>query len=210
MSVHPVRLVFEGEFGCFTRPEFAAERYSYDVPPPTAARGMVEMIYWKPQIRYRILSVGMLPHSSGAPTRFMRITTNEVGPTSPGDVAVNRQQRRCMILRNPAFLVDVLIEPGSQPITKPGHSLLVHREILMRRVSKGQCVETPSLGMRDYPSLFRLARPDDVPLDENRPLGPMTYLIWRHDNWPDKAEQYRTTQMAALIDGCVDMSEWPQ
>ena len=111
-----VRIRFEGEFGCFTRPEFAAERYSYDLPPPTAARGMVESILWKPEIAYHVRSVSVVPHSSGRRTRMMRLATNEVGTLSPSDTSTvrGRTQRRCLILRDPAFVVEVEIQPGGR------------------------------------------------------------------------------------------------
>ncbi len=205
-----LRIRFEGDFGCFTRPEFAAERYSYDVPPPTAARGMVESILWKPEIAYRVLSVSVIPHSSGRRTRMMRIATNEVGTLSPSDTSVARTQRRCLILRDPAFVVEVEIQPGSRAISKPGHNLTTYREMLMRRVAKGQCAETPCLGLRDYPAHFSLAGPGEEPIDEDRVLGPMTYIVWRRDNWPDKAARDRVTQMAMMQRGIVDMRGWVQ
>jgi CRISPR-associated protein Cas5d len=202
--------VFEGEFACFTRPEFAAERVSYDVPPPTAARGMVEAIFWKPQIRYRILSVSKLPHRSGRPTRFARLTTNEVGSMSPGDVQHNRAQRRCYILRDPAFLIEVELLPGGQPIDRSGHCLTTYHEMLTRRARKGQCVETPCLGLRDYLADFRLATENDIPVLETRPLGLMTYLVWQFDNWPRGTARARVTEIAMMTDGVVDMAEWRQ
>jgi CRISPR-associated protein Cas5d len=205
-----VRIRFEGEFGCFTRPEFAAERYSYDLPPPTAARGMVESILWKPEIAYHVRSVSVVPHSSGRRTRMMRLATNEVGTLSPSDTPTARTQRRCLILRDPAFVVEVEIHPGSRAMSKPGHNLKTYREMLERRVTKGQCVETPCLGLRDYPAKFSLAGRDDQPIDEDRVLGPMTYLIWRRDNWPGAAVRDRATEMAVMLAGVVDMREWAQ
>jgi CRISPR-associated protein Cas5d len=210
--MQPIRLAFEGDFACFTRPEFAAERVSYEVPPPAAARGMVEAIFWKPQVRYVVLSVAKLPHRSGRVTRFARMTTNEVAPMTPCDVSMqaNRAQRRCYILRDAAFLVEVAIQPSGQPITKPGHCLTTYHEILTRRARKGQCVETPCLGLRDYPADFWLATESDVPVTETRPLGPMTYLAWHAGNWPHGAARERVTQNAMMLDGVVDMREWPQ
>ena len=51
-----------GDYACFTRPEFKVERVSYPVMTPSAARGILEAIYWKPQIRYRIQRIGILRH----------------------------------------------------------------------------------------------------------------------------------------------------
>ena len=207
-----VRLRFEGDFACFTRHEFAAERLSYDLPPPTAARGMVEAIFWRPEISYWIQSVAIVPHSSGRPTRMLRLPTNEVGRMTPSDVSETtvRTQRRCLVLRDPAFLIEVEIRPGARAITKPGHTMTTYREMLMRRATKGQSVDTPCLGLRDYPARFSLADPDDRPIDEHRVLGPMTYIVWRRDNWPHKAVRERATEMAVMEHGTVDMREWPQ
>lgn len=206
-----VRIRFEGEFGCWTRPEFAAERYSYDVPPPTAARGMVESILWKPEFAYRVLSVSVVPHSSGRPTRMVRLTTNEVSTLTPSDVAATRTQRRCLVLRDPAIVVEVELRPGCRLFTKPGHTLKTCREMLERRVRDGQCIDTPSMGLRDYPARFSLASGDDKPIDEDRVLGPMTYIVWRADNWLTKAAvRDRATAMAVMERGVVDMGGWRQ
>src|SRR5690242_20593324 len=103
-----------GDFALFSRPEFT-ERVSYDVITPTAARGIVEAIYWSPSIRWSIDYVHVLK-----PIRFQSLTRNEVGTTIsyanaryaarqneslPYSAIDDRQQRSALILRNVAYII---------------------------------------------------------------------------------------------------------
>ncbi len=208
----PISIVAEGSFGCFTIPAFVTERVSYELPPPSAVRGMLEAILWKPEFRYIVRSVAMMRHSSGEPTRFMTLKTNEV---ERGDCVVDgkaREQRRSNILRYPAFLIEVGFASGARPITKPGHNMQTYMEFFKRRVLKGQNFQTPFLGQREYPADVRLATEADVPLDETRPLGAFSYTAWASTNYVQHAtEGVRVVQPAVeMIAGRVDMSEWVQ
>ncbi|MCA9244869.1 MAG: type I-C CRISPR-associated protein Cas5 [Phycisphaerales bacterium] len=151
-----------GDFACFTRPEMKVERVSYDAMTPSAARGVLEAIYWKPQIRWVVRRIHVLN-----PIRFTNIRRNEVGRRIPtgtvskamksGEGALGlyieeeRQQRAATILRN----VDYLIEAGfdlldaSEPAQK-------HIEMFKRRAEKGQCFHRPYLGCREFDCQFAL------------------------------------------------------
>lgn len=206
-----VSVVLEGGFGCFTIPAFAAERVSYEVPPPPAARGMLEAILWKPEFRYVIRSVAMVRHSSGQPTRFMTLMTNEV-KRGDADVVKDRVQRRSTVLRHPAFLIEVGFAPGPRPITKAGHNMQTYMETLKRRILKGQNFQTPFLGMREYPADVRLATPADAPIDDTRPLGAISYTAMSPTNYADQGtDGVRVVQPEVrMVAGRVDMSGWIQ
>lgn len=206
-----VQVVVEGRFACFTIPAFVTERVSYELPPPPAARGMLEAILWKPEFRYIVRSVAMVRHSSGEPTRFITVMTNEV---KRGDCVVEEQrtQRRSNILRFPAFLIEVGFAPGARLLTKPGHNMQTYMECFKRRVRKGQSFHTPYLGQREYPADVRMASKADVPLDETRPLGAFSYTAWSPANYVEQAtDGVRVVQPAVeMVAGRVDMSGWMQ
>src|ERR1700730_19278557 len=69
-----IKLQVRGDFACFTRPEMKVERVSYDVMTPSAARGILEAVHWKPAIRWVVDRIHVLK-----PIRFQSIRRNEVG-----------------------------------------------------------------------------------------------------------------------------------
>ena len=85
----PIRLHFSGDFACCTRPEMKVERVSYDVITPSAARGILEAIYWKPQIRWVIDRIHVLN-----PIRFTNIRRNEVGSKASAPTAYCRKRQK--------------------------------------------------------------------------------------------------------------------
>ena len=117
-----VRLLVSGDFGCFTRPEMKVERVSYDVMTPSAARGILEAIYWKPAILWVIEAIDVLK-----PIRFQSVRRNEVGHKAPaasirramnsgdiGDLALivedERQQRAATVLVDVAYVIRARFE----------------------------------------------------------------------------------------------------
>ena len=116
-----IKLHVWGDLACFTRPEMKVERVSYDVITPSAARGVVESIYWKPQIRWAIDRIHVLK-----PIRFTSLRRNEVGAKIPagaaasamkngrGNLGMNieeeRQQRAALLLRDVAYLIEAHFE----------------------------------------------------------------------------------------------------
>lgn len=147
-----------GEYACFTRPEFKAERVSYPVMTPSAARGILEAIYWKPQIRYCIRQIGIL--SLGTQMALMR---NEISSRqSNGDgVCVEdiRQQRTSLVLRDVAYRIDAWIELVTPADTNIGK----HLDTFARRLKRGACHHRPCLGCREFAAEFAQPGPKDVP-----------------------------------------------
>jgi CRISPR-associated protein Cas5d len=176
-----------GDFACFTRPEMKVERVSYDVITPSAARAAFEAILWKPALRWRIRKIEVIK-----PIRWISLRRNEVGAVVPvgsvksamnkgtGDLALyiedERQQRAGLFLRDVAYRLhadlDVLPDAGANnPPPK-------FWEMFERRVAKGQCINQPYLGCREFACGFRWV--DDPsqelpPIHETRDLGWMLH-----------------------------------
>jgi len=162
ISGNNVRVHVQGDFACFTRPEMKVERVSYDVITPSAARGILEAIYWKPQIRWVIDRLHVLK-----PIRFTNLRRNEVQQKIPAtnagsvmkrgsgflgfyvDDGDNRQQRATTLLRNVAYVIEAHFDllDDSDPPQK-------HYEMFKRRASKGQYFHHPYLGCREFPADF--------------------------------------------------------
>ena len=182
-----VRLQVSGDYACFTRPEMKVERVSYDVMTPSAARGILEAIHWKPAIKWIVEEIRVLK-----PVRFQSIRRNEVGAKMPvaairkakksGDLSdlnlvieENRQQRAATVLADVAYVIAARFElmPKADDGDNPGK----HLDTFNRRARKGQCFHQPCLGTREFPARFELIEPDaplPTPEKETADLGFIT------------------------------------
>ena len=160
-----IKIKVWGEYACFTRPEMKAERVSYDVITPSAARGILEAIHWKPAIKWVIDKIHVLNKIN-----FDNIRRNEVsGKILEGNIeramrgekvelyqsiTEERQQRAAMVLRNVAYIIDAHFEMTA----KAGESdnPEKHYNIFLRRAREGQCFQRPYLGCREFPAYFQL------------------------------------------------------
>ncbi|AVX19275.1 CRISPR-associated protein, Cas5d family [Carboxydocella sporoproducens DSM 16521] len=174
-----IRLLVWGDYACFTRPEMKVERVSYDVITPSAARGILEAIHWKPAIRWIVDKIHVLNE-----IRFDNLRRNEVGSKIPagnvkkamkGEVielcqyaANDRQQRATLLLRDVAYIIEAHFEmtdkAGSEDTPEK------HYNIVLRRARLGQCYHQPYLGCREFPAKFRLIE-DDEPLPHSLHKG---------------------------------------
>ena len=228
-----VQLKVWGDWACFTRPEMKVERVSYDVLTPSAARGILEAIYWKPQIRWVIDRLHVLK-----PIRFASLRRNEVGSkaslstaksamkSGAGNLGIyieeDRQQRAATLLRNVAYVIEAHFEYVDQPDDNSEHNDAKHLDQFNRRAAKGQCFHRPYLGCREFPADFKLVKPDAPPpeLDPSllgeRDLGYMLYdmaytpdpkgqILAGPDNRRVNAEArfFR----AKMIDGVIDVAK---
>jgi CRISPR-associated protein Cas5d len=202
-----VRLRVSGDYACFTRPEMKVERVSYDVMTPSAARGILEAIHWKPAIRWIVEEIRVLK-----PIRFQSIRRNEVGAKAPvaaarkamksGDLAElslvieeNRQQRAATVLSDVAYVICARFDltPKADDGDNPGK----HLDTFNRRARKGQCFHQPCLGTREFPARFELIEPGaslpspqesaDLGFGAPRDLGFMLYDI---DHAGDKSSLF--------------------
>jgi CRISPR-associated protein Cas5d len=161
-----IRLLVWGERACFTRPEMKVERVSYDVITPSAARGILEAIHWKPAIRWVVDRIQVLK-----PIRFESLRRNEVGgKLSSASVTKamksgrtdglityvdeDRQQRASTILREVAYVIEAHFVLTTK--AEAGDSEGKHLDIFNRRARKGQCFHAPCLGVREFPASFQL------------------------------------------------------
>lgn len=165
-----VRLKVSGPYACFTRPELKTERLSYEVMTPSAARGVLEAIHWKPAIRWIVDAIHVL-----APIRFTSIRRNEVGAKASAskiagamkrgsieglhlEVDAERQQRAATVLVKPAYLIeahfDMTARAGAQD------NVGKHLDMFNRRAVRGQCFHQPCLGTREFVADFEWIAPD--------------------------------------------------
>ncbi|MBI9080887.1 MAG: type I-C CRISPR-associated protein Cas5 [Pseudodesulfovibrio sp.] len=187
-----IQLRVWGEYACFTRPEMKVERVSYDVMTPSAARGILEAVYWKPAIRWEIDRIHVMQ-----PIRFDNVRRNEVG-TDKKDVKIKlawikkaqtdntpirvsieeaRCQRAAMVLRNVEYVIEAHFEYASGEDHNDGK----HLDMFNRRAKKGQCFHRPYLGCREFAAFFEPvtgAIPVSLLADQpDRDLGWMLYDI---------------------------------
>lgn len=186
-----VRLRVWGERACFTRPELKVERVSYDVPTPSAARGILEAIHWKPAIRWQVTRIHVLK-----PIRFQSFRRNEVGAkisaanarsamtrsTTVGlgmAVEDNRQQRAATILIDVDYVIEARFDLTEH--AKDDDTAAKHISMFNRRAGAGQCFHRPCLGTREFPAEFALlddsASPPVSALTGERDLGWMLHDI---------------------------------
>lgn len=205
-----------GNFACFTRPEMKVERVSYDVMTPSAARACFEAILWKPAIRWHIRKIEILN-----PIRWINLRRNEVAgvvstrnvetamKSGTGDLGLyiedERQQRAGLFLRDVAYRVHADMEFKRDG--DPAGSAMKYQEMFERRAAKGQCVNQPYLGCREFAAWFRLiSDPTAEPaaIDETRDLGFMLHdldFTQRHDPQP---RFFR----AKIKSGAVEIPAW--
>lgn len=186
-----IRVRIKGPRACFTRPEMHTERVSYDVMTPSAARGILEAVYWKPAIRWVIDRIEVLN-----PIAFETIRRNEVASKASWqnakrvmdgkanllglDATTDRQQRNTLYLVDVDYIVsahfDLIPERSGESDTPEKHY-----NVMLRRLRKGQCFNQPYLGCREFPAQVELLEGNAEPpvsyyaSEEERDLGYMLY-----------------------------------
>lgn len=153
-----ITVLVHGPRACFTRPEMKAERVSYDAMTPSAARGLIESVYWKPAIRWHIDRIEVLNE-----IRFETFRRNELGrklsyenakDAMARDVDVfeiateDRQQRATMYLRDVAYVIDAHFTLAGE--AEQDDTVEKHYNIALRRLRKGQCFNQPYFGCREF------------------------------------------------------------
>jgi CRISPR-associated protein Cas5d len=181
--VYQVRI--RGELACFTRPELKVERVSYEVITPSAARGIIEAVLWKPAIRWKIRRILLL-----APVRFIQFRRNEVNSRistravssaengsalRPFFADEDRAQRNTVALRD----VDYVVEAEFVMTDKrgPNDNPLKFDEMFRRRLEKGQACHFPYLGCREFPATIQEYNGQPGPVAESRDFGWMLHDI---------------------------------
>ena len=167
----PFKLKVWGRNACFTRPEMKAERVSYDVMTPSAARGVLEAISWKPAIVWHVTQIDVLN-----PIKWESVRRNEVGKTmSPASPCLyiedERQQRAGLFLRDVAYTIHAHF--GMTDKAGPLDNVRKFEDIFERRAMDGQCFQRPYLGCREFGADFELVVDGGAPepVRESRDLG---------------------------------------
>lgn len=231
-----IRLHVTGDYALFTRPEMKAERVSYDVITPSAARGVLEAIYWKPQIRWVIDRLHVL-----RPIQFTSVRRNEVAskiPLAPARAAMragtgsvglaieeDRQQRAALLLRDVAYVIEAHFDVLDFRFERGGSELPAkdcegkHLDLFTRRARAGQCFQQPYFGCREFPARFTLLEPGD-PLpgstlraaDRQRNLGWMLHDLVFDQDAKTKAVRSATPRFfpAQLQDGVLHVPPFAQ
>ena len=181
MTETPLTVKVQGEIALFTRSEFSAERVSYPMITPSAARGVLESIFWKPEMRWRVEEIQVLK-----PIRHFSILRNEINThqsdraaksweqTGGGYIAEDdRAQRHSLCLRDVAYIIQAHID------LKPHANADVakYRDQFRRRVERGQCFNQPYLGTREFSAAFMPVDQDETPIDHTEDLGWMLFDV---------------------------------
>jgi CRISPR-associated protein Cas5d len=209
-------LELTGPYACFTRPEMKVERVSYDVMTPSAARACFEAILWKPAIRWHVRKIEVLN-----PIRWINLRRNEVaGVVSTRNVETamragegqlaqyieeERQQRAGLFLRDVAYRVHAELEFLKE--RDPGASPMKYQEMFERRAGKGQCVNQPYLGCREFAAAFRLVTDpaaEPAPIAETRDLGFMLHDL----DFTRPADPQPRFFRATMKGGVIDVPTW--
>ncbi len=183
----PIRLEVWGDYALFTRPEMKVERVSYDVMTPSAARGLVEAVYWHPGLKWTIDRIHVC-----APIRFTNLRRNEVKSTvsarsartvmerGKGELYLctseDIQQRAALLLRDVRYVIEAHFDLTAQ--AAPGDNPGKFQDIVKRRIKKGQFYHQPCFGCREFPAQFKWCEalpPCPEELEGERDLGWMLY-----------------------------------
>ena len=199
-----------GPMACFTRPEMKTERVSYDVPTPSAARGMIESIYYHPGLKWTIDRIWVLN-----PIQFMNLRRNEVsskisasnvmqeangGKQSCIVTTQDIQQRAAMMLKDVRYVIEAHFDmtDKANASDNPGK----FQDIVKRRLRKGACYAAPYLGTRECTAHFRLWEGGTIEgIDETRDLGYMLYDM----DYSDPEHIQPMFFHAKMEHGCIDL-----
>lgn len=167
------------DYACFTRPENKVERVSYDVMTPSAARGVLEAVFWKPEFEWRIREIAVLN-----PIRRFSILRNEVNTLASERAAKSwaasgggymadedRSQRHALVLRDVAYIIraDIVLKAHTKdPVQK-------YLEMFQRRAEKGQAFHQPYLGNREFTAFFGPPEGNETPINQTEDLGRMLF-----------------------------------
>lgn len=209
-----IKIRVSGDYALFTRPEMKVERVSYDIITPSAARGIIEAVYWKPAIRWVIDKIHVLKE-----IEFTNIRRNEVsekistreaerhmsGANDPFflDTTEKRQQRAALVLKNVEYIIEAHFELTDK--VGEGDTVEKHYNIVLRRLRKGQHFHAPCLGTREFGAKVELIEAG-TPIPQsslgNRELGWMLYDLDFSDSEDIKPQFFK----ASLRDGVLDLS----
>ena len=205
-----------GDYALFSRPEMIVVRCSYDVMTPSAARGILEAIYWHPGMRWVIDKLYVVK-----PIRFTSVRRNEVkskilassvlqaynGAEKPLYISTKAEivQRASLLLQDVEYVVEAHFEMTEQAneTDNPGK----FKDIIMRRLQKGQCFQMPYFGCREFPANFCLCEEETIRTAydevEEKDLGFMLYDM----DYSDKDNIQPMFFRAVMRKGVLDLRD---
>jgi CRISPR-associated protein Cas5d len=207
MNDNSVRVKVTGEFACFTRPDLKVERMTYPCMTPSAARGVLDCILWKPEFVWHVHSVSVLK-----PVKFHSIKRNEINSKQGNNpICVDevddkgkpkyRAQRNSIILKDVAYIIEASVFQSVLDGKNPPKKYV---EMFNRRVRKGQCWRRPFLGTREFAAEFLPVSENDKPIQEEIPIGSMFLDMWYDENGVPMPKFFYDV---AVRNGILDCSE---
>ena len=202
-----------GDYALFTRPEMKVERVSYDVMTPSAARGLIEAIYWHPGMGWVIDRIRVC-----APIRFSNLRRNEVKSTLSARAARTMmergkgelylcasediQQRAALLLRDVRYVIEAHFEITER--AAPGDNPGKFQDIVKRRIKKGQFYHQPCLGCREFPAQFKGCETPPPCPEELRGERDLGWMLWDMD-YTDPENIRPLFFRGALRDGVLEV-----
>lgn len=190
VNAMPISLEVWGDYACFTRPEMKTERVRCDVMTPSAARGLLESVYWHPGMRWTMDRIHVR-----APIRFTSLRRNEVKSTASAHSArtvIERghgalypaasqdiQQRSAMLLRDVRCVIGAHFNLTDR--AAPGGNAGEFQDIIKRRISRGQFHSQSYFGRREFPARFRACETPPPCPEELKGVRDLGYMLWDLD-----------------------------
>lgn len=211
-----IRLEVWGDYALFTRPEMKVERVSYDVMTPSAARGLIEAVYWHPGMRWCIDRIYVCN-----PIRFTNLRRNEVKSTvsartartvmerGKGELYLSTsediQQRAALLLREVHYVIEAHFEMTERAVSadNPGK----FQDIVKRRIQRGQSYHQPYFGCREFPAQFRLCESTPSCPEELRGERDLGWMLYDMD-YTDPENIMPLFFRGILRDGVLEIPPW--
>ncbi len=181
-----VRVKVKGDFACFTRPDLKVERMTYPCMTPSAARGILDSILWKPQFQWYVRKILIL-----TPIRFASIKRNEINSKqgrNPIIIENKRAQRNSVVLKDVKYIIEASIYQNEQSKSNTPEKYIGrkgvdadHDGIFIRRLKKGRCWRRPYLGVREFAAEFMEPDGLEEPISETIPIGSMLFDIFYNE-----------------------------
>jgi len=226
--MNPIYVRVWGDLACFTRPETKVERVSYPVITPSAARGLLESILYKPQFRWRVRRIAVR-----SPINFINIRRNELkskasiqnGRAVPILIDDDRTQRNTLALRDVDYVLEAEIEVRTEVHDSRDRSqesgidlLQKSRAMAIRRIEKGQCFQQPCFGCREFPAYFERVTSEEMVVDpkinDDADFGWTLYEVFdlnRPIEWGATQENPAMTFFQAkLKKGILEIPPWEE
>lgn len=232
------KVIVDGDYACFSRPEMKVERVSYDVPTPSALEGLLKCVYWKPAIRYVIDKIVVFN-----PIKFINIRRNETknkvnigevrkamaGKDGSPEIFISAakdtiSQRAGMLLRDVKYGIEFHFEMTGIKSDHEDENEEKHYNIILRRLKKGQAFRQPVLGCREF-SVKSIALVDEFPMNEiseelkgDKDLGFMLYGLKFEDGGKPINDDWESPKFSDnadpvfyrphIIDGVIDVARY--